>query len=86
MSLENCSCERWTESRLNRWYQRLTAVRGLSAGTAVRHFNVMHHMMEKASTIWSKETGLERNPADAWKSAGRMTHANGTCRRRSFAG
>ena len=24
----------------------------------------MHHMMEKASTIWSKETGLDRNPAD----------------------
>ena len=24
----------------------------------------MHHMMEKACTIWSKETGLERNPAD----------------------
>jgi integrase len=23
----------------------------------------MHHMMERASTIWSKETGLERNPA-----------------------
>jgi site-specific recombinase XerD len=24
----------------------------------------MHHMMEKASSIWSKETGLDRNPAD----------------------
>ena len=36
----------------------------LSPGTAVRHFNVMHHMMEKASTIWSKETGIDRNPAD----------------------
>jgi integrase len=24
----------------------------------------MHHMMEKASTIWSRETGIERNPAD----------------------
>ncbi len=24
----------------------------------------MHHMMEKASTIWAKETGIERNPAD----------------------
>ena len=24
----------------------------------------MHHMMEKASTIWSKETGIDRNPAD----------------------
>jgi integrase len=49
---------------VNRWYQGLTAAKGLSAGTAVRHFNVMHHMMEKASTIWSKETGLDRNPAD----------------------
>jgi integrase len=24
----------------------------------------MHHMMEKASGIWSKETGIDRNPAD----------------------
>jgi hypothetical protein len=30
----------------------------------VRHFNVIHHMMKKASTIWSKETGIDRNPAD----------------------
>jgi integrase len=49
---------------VNRWYQELTAKGGLSPGTAVRHFNVMHHMMEKACTIWSKETGIERNPAD----------------------
>jgi integrase len=49
---------------VDRWYQDLTAVKGLSPGTAVRHFNVMHHMMEKASTIWSKETGIDRNPAD----------------------
>lgn len=48
---------------VQRWYRGLTD-RGLSAGTAVRHFNVMHHMMEKASTIWSKETGIDRNPAD----------------------
>jgi integrase len=48
---------------VDRWYQGLTE-RGLSAGTAVRHFNVMHHMMEKAATIWSKETGIDRNPAD----------------------
>ena len=46
------------------WYEDLTAVRDLSPGTSVRHFNVMHHMMEKASTIWSKETGIDRNPAD----------------------
>ncbi|HEU5342514.1 site-specific integrase [Edaphobacter sp.] len=49
---------------VQRWYENLTGVRDLSLGTAVRHFNVMHHMMEKASTIWSKETGLDRNPAD----------------------
>jgi integrase len=49
---------------IGRWYENLTGVRELSPGTAVRHFNVMHHMMEKASTIWSKETGIERNPAD----------------------
>ena len=49
---------------VDRWYQGLTAKRGLSPGTAVRHFNVMHHMMEKASTIWAPETGINRNPAD----------------------
>ena len=49
---------------VDRWYQGLTAKRGLSEGTAVRHFNVMHHMMEKAATIWSTETGIDRNPAD----------------------
>lgn len=37
---------------------------GLSEGTALRHFNVMHHMMGKTATIWSKETGIDRNPAD----------------------
>jgi len=49
---------------INRWYENLTAVRGVSAATAVRHFNVMHHMMKKAATIWTKDTGIERNPAD----------------------
>ena len=49
---------------VDRWYQGLTGRRGLSPGTAVRHFNVMHHMMEKASKIWSKETGIDRNPSD----------------------
>jgi integrase len=51
-------------SAVDRWYQALSARRKLSEGTALRHFNVMHHMMEKASTIWSKETGIDRNPAD----------------------
>lgn len=46
------------------WYENLTGVRGLADNTAVRHFNVMHHMMEKASTLWSKEIGIDRNPAD----------------------
>ena len=50
-------------SAVERWYQGLTERHGLSAGTAVRHFNVMHHMMEKAATIWSNETGIDRNPA-----------------------
>ncbi len=45
------------------WYENLTGKRGLADNTAVRHFNVMHHMMEKASTLWSKETGIDRNPA-----------------------
>jgi integrase len=49
---------------VNQWYQTLMSVRGLAPGTAVRHFNVMHHMMEKAATIWSADTGIDRNPAD----------------------
>jgi integrase len=49
---------------VQRWYENLTGERGLAHNTAVRHFNVMHHMMEKASTLWSKETGIDRNPAD----------------------
>ena len=49
---------------VQRWYENLTGIRGLADNTAVRHFNVMHHMMGKASTIWSKETGIDRNPAD----------------------
>jgi integrase len=49
---------------VSRWYQGLMERHGLSAGTAVRHFNVVHHMMEKAATIWSRETGIDRNPAD----------------------
>jgi integrase len=51
-------------TEITRWFENLTVKRGLSPGTAVRHFNVMHHMMEKASTIWSKQTGIDRNPAD----------------------
>jgi integrase len=50
---------------VDRWYQDLTMMKGLSQGTAARHFNVMHHMMGKAAAIWSKETGIDRNPADA---------------------
>ena len=38
---------------VSRWYENLTAVHELSPGTAVRHFNVMHHMMEEAATIWT---------------------------------
>jgi integrase len=51
-------------SAVHRWYQGLTGRKKLCAGTAVRHFNVMHHMMKKACTIWTKETGIDRNPAD----------------------
>jgi integrase len=49
---------------ISRWYEGLASVHSLAPGTAVRHFNVMHHMMEKASTIWSGETGIDRNPSD----------------------
>ena len=46
------------------WYDNLTDVRELAVNTAERHFHVMHHMMRKASTVWSKVTGIDRNPAD----------------------
>jgi integrase len=49
---------------VDQWYRNLMTEKGLSEGTAARHFNVMHHMMHKAATIWSKETGIDRNPAD----------------------
>src|SRR5436190_20572413 len=49
---------------ITRWYENLMIDREVSPETAVRHFNVMHHMMKKAATIWSKETGIDRNPAD----------------------
>ncbi len=51
-------------SAVQEWYDNLTDVRELAANTAERHFHVMHHMMRKASTIWAKETGVDRNPAD----------------------
>src|SRR5688500_7677132 len=38
-------------SAIDRWYQNLGEGKGLSPGTAVRHFNVMHHMMGKAASI-----------------------------------
>ena len=46
------------------WYLSLTEEKCLSASTAVRHFNVMHHLLGRAATIWSEETGIDRNPAD----------------------
>ena len=49
---------------IERWYRNLMDEKELSQGTAVRHFNVMHNMMGKAATISSKETGIDRNPAD----------------------
>ncbi len=49
---------------INRWYQDLSEGKGLAPNTAVRHFNVMHHMMGKAATVWAKDTGIDRNPAD----------------------
>ncbi len=49
---------------VEQWYRGLMEEKGLGPGTALRHFNVMHHMMGKAATIWSKETGIDRNPAD----------------------
>jgi integrase len=48
----------------DQWYRKLTEEKGLKAGTPVRHYNVVHHMMGKAATIWSKETGIDRNPLD----------------------
>ena len=52
---------------IDRWYQDLMAEKGLSQGTAVRHFNVMHHMMGKASTIWSKEPASTGTRPMKWR-------------------
>ena len=49
---------------MRKWYAGLTETKSLSEGTALRHFNVMHHMMGKAATVWCLETGIDRNPAD----------------------
>lgn len=67
------------------WYENLTDVRGLAPNTAVRHFHVMRHMMEKASTIWSKLTGIDRNPADQVESNRLTIHESATYRRKSFS-
>lgn len=69
---------------VGRWYENITGVRDLSSGTAVRHFNVMHHMMEKASTIWSTDTGIDRNPADQVKCGGRTTRGTVTFPKMNF--
>ena len=49
---------------VERWHHDLTVIRGLSASTALRHFNVLHHLFGRAMTVWTKDTGLSRNPAD----------------------
>jgi hypothetical protein len=49
---------------IERWLFWLKEEKGLSASTVVRHFNVMHHLFKKASTIWTTKTGIDRNPAD----------------------
>ena len=49
---------------VDRWYRGLTTKRGLTESTALRHYNVMHHMMGKAAQLWLHETGIDRNPAD----------------------
>ena len=36
---------------VQRWYENVTGIHGLAANTTVRHFNVMHHMIEKTSTL-----------------------------------
>jgi len=48
---------------LQAWYRGIMGA-GRCPGTALKYFNVVHHMMKKAATIWSKETGIDRSPAD----------------------
>jgi len=67
------------------WYLSLTQSKRLSRGTAARHFNVMHHMMEKAATIWSKQTGIDRNPADAVEVQRPHDQRSGIWRRRRYS-
>src|SRR5262249_12942610 len=49
---------------VTRWYENLMIAREVSPASAERHFNVMHNMMKKEAPMWSKETGIDRNPAD----------------------
>jgi hypothetical protein len=58
---------RETDGRaVDRRYQGLTAKHRPTPGTAARHFNVLDHMMEKASTIWAAETGIDRAIQQTW--------------------
>ncbi len=68
------------------WYENLTAARGLFCQHGrSRHFVIMHHMMRKAASIWSKETGLGRNPADQVEVEGVLTiHVIAIYRPRNF--
>ena len=56
------------------WYEGLTAAKGLSPGTAVRHFNVMHHMMKKERA--SRQ--VHGRPASAFGLAGGHLRRNKT--------
>lgn len=71
---------------ITRWYENLMIVREVSPATAVRHFNVMHHMMKKAATIWSKETGIDRIPPIWSRSDDPMIRETVICRKASCEG
>jgi hypothetical protein len=49
---------------VDRWYQVLTGEKGLSQGTAVRHFNVMRHMMQKGVNDLVRRYRYRPGPVD----------------------
>jgi|SRR5260221_455124 len=56
---------------VGRWYESLTVVRDLSPGTAVRHFNVMHHMFNHL--VQGNRNRPEPGGPGRGKAAGRST-------------
>jgi hypothetical protein len=69
---------------VSRWYENLTAVHDLSAGTAVRHFNVMHRMMERPRQSGPGKPASTGIPRIRLRSGGPTTSGIATSPKTSF--